>query len=350
MCVVTVASAITATYAWGTASRYVNLSNLEIGIQTDALINVGLRNQETNEIKFYKKDEINQEIFEENGFNTNSLYRPVSSSFANKWLIKGEDGTYNSVFPELTRDYSSSNETNYPGKANYGFRQFELFFSSTEPVNISFGAASAVFADTSKNHDVAVSKGLSEKDLNSITNAMRISILTEDSFYIIDPTKTASSTPTYYGGRLVKGGAYYYKTDMIDGEEREVPYGDCDKTKLVYDKILKEDAGSRDSNSIFKGVSKAGARPLNMEKSIENGAFKEEQSLSISDLASKGTIIRNWKKKYENDITPECSVKRIVVTYYIEGWDMDNIDVMANASFKSSLVFNGDYAYKEIYS
>ena len=46
----------------------------------------------------------------------------------------------------------------------------------------------------------------------------------------------------------------------------------------------------------------------------------------------------------------ELKETRIVITYYIEGWDKDNTDLVCEGNFLSNLVFEADYARSDIYS
>ena len=92
LCLFTASSLGVASFAWGTASRYVTLENLQIGVQSDAEIEIGLRDLNTYEINYYKEDKIDHTIFEENGYDISSRYRPISSSYSSNRQVRYENG------------------------------------------------------------------------------------------------------------------------------------------------------------------------------------------------------------------------------------------------------------------
>ena len=129
-----------------------------------------------------------------------------------------------------------------------------------------------------------------------------------------------------------------------------MPYGEFYEDKLVYDELLLEDEGTRDPYSIFVGKSKKGTYPLNLEQSYENGAFKKEESIDIDSLSSNNNIFNNYVITDKENHEYELKETRIVITYYIEGWDKDNTDLVCEGNFLSNLVFEADYARSDIYS
>ena len=352
LCLFTASSLGVASFAWGTASRYVTLENLQIGVQSDAEIEIGLRDLNTSEINYYKEDKIDHTVFEENGYDISSRYRPISSSYSSNWLVRDENGKFDeNLLPEFSTNYDVNGDINTdPGKANYGYFQFELFFRcTTDPVKFKLSSSTLVSSDRNANHLLASEKNYDEekeKQLNNIEKSLRISILTEDEYYIIDPYKE----DTYLGGRLVGSADGYYKTYIKDGKVYEMPYGEFYEDKLVYDELLLEDEGTRDPYSIFVGKSKKGTYPLNLEQSYENGAFKKEESIDIDSLSSNNNIFNNYVITDKENHEYELKETRIVITYYIEGWDKDNTDLVCEGNFLSNLVFEADYARSDIYS
>ncbi|MDD4532777.1 MAG: hypothetical protein PHW22_05040, partial [Bacilli bacterium] len=93
------ASVGVSTYAFAASASLLTLSDIGVKTLVPASIKIGLKNSETSEINYY--DKLDESSFEENGLVSpkfTGLY-PVSSSFKDRWLIEGEDGTYNAITP-----------------------------------------------------------------------------------------------------------------------------------------------------------------------------------------------------------------------------------------------------------
>ncbi|MFA6796763.1 MAG: hypothetical protein WCR63_04265 [Bacilli bacterium] len=351
------ASVSVSTYAFAASSSLLTLS--DIGVQTlvPAEIKIGLKNTSTEEVVYY--DELDEDSFLDNGLSSpkfTGLY-PVSSSFKSKWLIKDQDGTYDSVTPKFTREYYNSENYDFPGwdTNTEHYLQMELFFKEEDtaslPVNFYLSDLTSMVADTDKNKITAVDISTDQDKLDQIVNCLRASILTQDDYYIIDFNKEENVT---LAGRLnvIDNNEYYDTTfgNEYEGEEpnKELLFGEYEnEDKIVWDDVLENDTGllyPDQTSSAFNAKSAAGTKPLNIEESINNGVIlKEEDSIALEDL-----VHSNDSGKEENKILFSLNPgeeKRIVVTYYIEGWDLDNNNEVQYASFISNLVFTGEYDY-----
>ena len=351
------------TYAYAASSSLLTFSN--IGVQTivPASINIGLKNQETGDISYY--DQLTNDSFTDNGLaepNFVGLY-PVSSTYKENWLIKDEDDTYNSVTPKFVREYVSGQDSQNPGYALASrYYQVDMYFQEEDTqslgTNFYLSNLTKMVADTDKNKVAAAKDAtLDADDLDKIIDSLRVSILTPNDYFIIDFNKkddviqagplNLSDSDEYYD--------YTFGTlNEEDGEaNKELLYGEYTNSEnVVWDDPLESDSGLSDPNSsssAFNAKEKAGVRPVNIEESIENGVeLKVEDSIALEDI-----VFDDNKSDEENiklfSLDPGES-KRIVITYYIEGWDLDNINDVQYASFLSNLAFTGeyDYSYRDI--
>ena len=346
------------TYAYAASASLLTFSN--IGVQTivPASINIGLKNQNTGDISYY--DQLTNESFTDNGLdepNFVGLY-PVSSTYKENWLIKDENDTYNSVTPKFVREYVSGQDSQNPGYAlSSRYYQVDMYFKeeATQSLSTNFYLSNLtkMVADTEKNEAAAAKDAtLDADDLNKIIDSLRVSILTPDDYFIIDFNKkedVIQAGPL----NLSDSDEYYDYTFGTSNEEegepdKELLYGEyTNSDKVVWDDPLESDSSLADPDkptSAFNAKVKAGVRPVNIEESIENGVeLKVEDSIALEDI-----VFDENKSDEENirlfSLDPGES-KRIVITYYIEGWDLDNINDVQYASFLSNLAFTGEYDY-----
>lgn len=351
------ASVSVSTYAFAASSSLLTLSDIGVKTLVPASIKIGLKNSETEEISYY--DELDEDSFTENGLTSpkfTGLY-PVSSSFKDQWLIKDEDGTYNSITPKFTREYFNTENYTFPGwdTNSEHYLQMELYFKEEDeaslPVDFYLSDETSVVADTDKNKVTAVDISTDQEKLDEIVNCLRASILTEEDYFIIDFNKEEDVT---LAGRLnvIDTDDYYDTTfgNEYEGEEpdTELLFGEYSNPEnIVWDEELTEDTelfNTEESASAFNAKSKAGTRPLNIEESVENGVIlKVEDSVALEDVVHSENSDGDENKKLFS-LNPG-EEKRIVVTYYIEGWDLDNNNEVQYASFISHLVFTGEYDY-----
>lgn len=190
------------------------------------------------------------------------------------------------------------------------------------------------------NPDWTLSVSEIKEKLDSLVNCLRVSILvTEEnhySYYIVDPYKQSVTT---LGGRLDNDRDGYYDCyRTVIGETRETIYGEVnDREKIVYDnpiggsdeKIEQQDHYFGNS---FDAVSRKIAYTYNEEASLANGLeIAKEESFSLEDINSEATKL--LIPCYANKPT------EIIVSIYLEGWDLDCINATMGASFSTKLSF-----------
>ena len=374
---VTSASAVTSVFAFAQASSLVRLGDVSVTTLAPASIKLGLKDSTSGEVTYY--DQLTNSIlkdhfastYTQSSDDTVSLtrgYYPVSSSFKSRWLVKGTEGTYDALMPKFTAEYSTNNFTEngedtpsyFPGYASEKhYLSMEIYIhqdkTASLPVVMYLDKSTSLTADTAKNAQMASelkSKlNLSETELDKIIYSLRISILTSDNYYIIDPYKEET---TYLAGRLnAIGGDDYYDTYGVgfssgNYASKEALFGEYTGfDKIVWDAPLATDSSLTGTSTAFKAKTQAGNSPLNIEQSVANGVkLTEEDSFALTDFAYSSARATNYPlaKLHPGE------TKRIVLSYYIEGWDLDNIDSVQYASFLSAFKLTGFYDYSGIYS
>ena len=174
--------------------------------------------------------------------------------------------------------------------------------------------------------------------LNRIVEAMRFSILIKDgdeySYTIIDPFYKED---TYIGGLLDNAMDGYYDSFLKKGsnEYYERVYGDF-SGELVYDEPLAEDSSYLEENVVptaFNARHQKGVKPVNFEKSKNEKGFeiKKEGAINLKDFNNK-------EKPFSFPIYMDTP-KEIVISLYIEGWDLDSVNYTMGAAFTSDLTF-----------
>lgn len=352
------------TYAYAAAAALVQLSNIGVSTLEPADIKLGLMNSATGNIDYY--DQLTNSSFASSGQSlpTNAELYPVSSAFTSTWLTKGADDTYNSVTPMFVKSYQNAYDFNNPGFAPVSYyMQKEIFIKEEDtvsfPVKIYLSSNTTLTADTSS-YSATGSSSQTASSLNNIVYAMRISILTPDAYYIVDPYKNGD---TVLAGRLnIDQTDKYYDTYSYNYENgnytnKEVLFGEYSPSTAIDDGLIAwKPASDTDSSladastaaSAFNAYTKAGNQALDIETTKTNGVtLKTEDSLTIPELAYS-------ENKASADNLPLVSLepgtsKRIVVSYYVEGWDKDSANSFQYTSFLSNLVLTGKYDYSQSY-
>ena len=276
-------------------------------------------------------------------------YKPVSSSFSDKWLNqKGE-------MPQFTSGYSNKPEKQILTSiddvsiSNEGFFRKDLYLKCDSYAKVTIDLErSFIRADKETNRKTAeklhkkIYKNQTiediEENLNKIEKSLRFSILVlndhgeevrddDYKYQIFDPYKEGS---TKFGGVLDADLDGYY--DSFNG--KEVIYGEVDlphgTDTLVYGNAIKgeDDLGPNTSNSCFDSNHQKYVQPLDIASSISNEmSIKEERSLSFDQFDQFSFTLQ------------ENISKKIILCLYIEGWDTDNVNYTMYSSFSTSICF-----------
>ena len=178
--------------------------------------------------------------------------------------------------------------------------------------------------------------------LDNLINCLRISILVNEenhyNYYIVDPTKERNDV-TVFGGRLDNDRDGYYDTYVDEnGDMREIVYGEIDdRTKIAYNDPIEDSDFSEEEKPITENFfwnsfeAESSKKAFTYDKDGSSFEFQTEHSLSLEELDSESTEL--MIPCYANKPT------EIVVTFYLEGWDLDCVNSTMGASFEANLIF-----------
>ena len=326
-----------ATIAWYASSDRLLINTIDLDLRSDDVeLAISTRPEKESFKNELKQDELNR--VEE--------FIPTSSMHQAKWMDQKSD---------TPRFYEVSSEISEEGvESTVGYFQQRLYLLSNINYYATISGLESVFEPDEEANSLraqALSKEITDltkeeiqEKLNSLVNCLRVSILVNNPdyyrYYIIDPTKKSDDEPTYYAGRLDTTGVGYYDTHEDNGALKETIYGEVvnrDQIKYSapvnssftpeYDPFKKHFFGNG-----FNAKSRGDAYTYNQEQSKEAGViFKQEDSITIEELESK-----------ENRLLIPCRngvVTEIVISIYLEGWDLDCYNSTMGASFNSTLSF-----------
>ena len=337
--------------AWYASGDRLSISAVDMTIKSDT----GVRVSTSTDLSTFKEElDLNSDEIEgEERF----FLKPASSMYRDEWFSKEADTPlfYDSSFVD-------SFGTNAKSELKDGFYQKKIYlltdtnyyvgldvkkslFENDETANL---LRARTFCASSENSELKLSESEVAEALNKLVNCLRVSILVNDvseeemanRFFIIDPTKK-NDEETYLGGRLDNDNDGYYDTypDFDENNnviEKEIVYGEVNNRSLISykdpvdplaDEEKKEQVKPFFGNS-FSGESKKSAYTFDEASSLANGlAFKEEGALSLDELDA--IVI----PCYQNQ------PREIVISIYLEGWDLDCINSTMGASFNTKLSF-----------
>lgn len=346
------ALSLSITLAWYAGSDRLNVSAFEIQI-------VASHNLLISTVKD-DREQYHEEL-DNDDLNHVDLFVPASSMHKNLWMDQKSD-------TPLFYDNSFYNvpPTGIPQikQVTRGYFQQKFYLLSDITYNVTISVDESKFeADLEKNHERALKLYKEnqkftveeyEEKLNNLAKSLRLSILIPDeenyAYYIVDPYKEKDETTneeikTVFAGRLDNDNDGYYDTYQYleHGEfyEKETVYGEVlDRSLLVYDEptdepVVELEEVDHFSGNSFNGVSKGSAYAYNEEKTFEGkevgDIYAIEESLSLEHIASA-----------DNTLLIPCSAgipREIVMSVYLEGWDLDCVNATMGASFIDTISF-----------
>lgn len=333
------AASVSLTIAWFDGSSHLAVNNLNIRL-IDRELSISTDNK--NFKSYLSSDELNDA----------GKFRAVSSSFSESWIEeKQEKPLFREGYVESNKNVI--NQSDSTSIATTGYFTQEFFIKSNTSVYVTLDKERTTFLPDENDNKSAIEKirekfpGLQDEEilqnLNNVVKSLRLSILVlndEDdnsdnlpdySYYIIDPYKDG---PTYFSGILDTdmNGFYDYSK-----ENKEILYGESTTSNgktveecLVYKEPQPEDETVGATKlSCFTSGTKQGVSRINFEQSIANGlVLKEENSIAIEDAEDEILI----------PLTAQTS-KRIVLSFYQEGWDLENTDFVRYSHFFVNVLF-----------
>ena len=337
--------------AWYASGDRLSISAVDMTINSDT----GVKVSTSKDLDTFKQElDLNSDEIE--GEERFSL-KPASSMYQDEWLTPEADTPlfYDSSFVD-------SFGANSKLELKDGFYQKKLYLLTDTNYYVGLDVKKSLFENdetanslrartfcaSSENSELGLKENEVTEALNKLINCLRVSILVNDvteeematRFFIINPTKQEDEK-TYLGGRLDNDNDGYYDTypDFDENNEvveKEIVYGEVNDRSLIsyqepVDKLGEEERkeqAKRFFGNSFSGESKKSAYTFDEESSLANGlAFKEEGALSLDEL--DGIVI----PCYQNQ------PREIVISIYLEGWDLDCINATMGASFNTKLSF-----------
>ena len=339
------ALSLSITLAWYASSDRLNVDAFNIEIVGSHNLLISTVNEEGSFKEELKTEDLNHV----------DLFVPASSMHKDTWMDQKSDTPlfYDNSFYNVP-----SSGVPQLKQVTRGYFQQKLYLLSDITYNVTLSVEDSKFLANEEANQVRAKKLhkdnpiLSEEEylekLNNLAKSLRLSILIPEednyAYFIVDPYKEDNQV-TRLAGRLDNDNDGYYDTYeyLEDGQvhEKETVYGEVlDRSKLIYDNPSGEPVVNKPEDphffgNSFIGESKGTAYSFNEEKTFENEKLEDiyaiEDSLSLNHIASS-----------QNTLLIPCTAgqaREIVVSIYLEGWDLDCINATMGASFIDTLSF-----------
>lgn len=318
---------VTSTVAWFDISNNLVVNTMSLSLGDPDSVQVAF----SKDGQYYSK--VTQDILEANTtYKKSDPLQAVTSAFQSEWL---NDGTkFDDTVPLFKRNPNSTMD------AFGGYIQLDLYVKTAFDGYLYLDDSTYVRANQSANEKTARQKELSQDELDSAAKSMRYSFYTEEYGLTIFEPGALTPSETAFGGRIdyyPMEGYYDYATES-NGESYERFFGEynsADNPTFIYGDAAAEDSPVNGIPSCFTASTKAGVRPLDLSRSISEGGLKiaTEKSYVLSDLVPpKSGLGHPLLYCYADE------PKRIVISIYCEGWDLDSIESVGYASFDMSVV------------
>ena len=335
------AASVSMTVAWYIGSSYLTIRNFEISLK-DQELQISTDNEHFDQ--FIPNDEL-MEV---------DRFRAVSTMFCDEWIARKEERP---IFKGGFGFASANvvNSSNAAGNIAEGYFCQEIFIKSlVSDVYVTLDPELTTFVPDNEGNE-AIIQDLREKypgftdeeiytNLNNVVRSIRVSLLVlndsdDDSgefpdyaYYIVDPFKDKI---TYMSGVLDNDKSGYYD---YSEENKEILYGEChssDPEKTVEQTLVyKEPTVSSTTVSYkeltcFTSGNREGVRKIDFDASFANGlVLEEEHSVALENVDKEVLIpVRTGVSK------------RIVLSFYQEGWDFENTDFVRYSNFYINVMF-----------
>ena len=344
--------------AWYAASDRLSVENLEINIAAKGSLKISKTGEEGSYVTDLKNEDLNE-------LGEDFLFAPVSTMCKDTWM-NDENKKATPIFYDSSDKKVLSSGEPYLEEALFGYYQTNLYLLTNlrnQYATLDFdneNIENGTYFNYDKASNIARARELYEKypewglsesqileKLNDLLKCLRISILVNEEnyyrYYIVDPTRVDENDVTYLGGRLDNDRNGYFDTYKdTDKNNREVIYGEVnDRSLIKYDDPISATAPLTHVEAYNQFTANSfnpefGSRPnaytYNEEQSKANGfEIAKEDSLWLGALKDDNT----------NLLIPLTSgvPTKIVLSIYLEGWDLDCVNATMGASFISKLSF-----------
>ena len=329
------------TIAWYASSTNLRVDTILIQLDTERDLKISLS----------EDPETFVDVIHSNEVKGVGVYSPVSSNFNGNWL---KEGATEPTLYDLSYYLTDINGTPYLKPAKYGYFNQDFYLMCDDDVYVGLDAKQTyVNPSLDRNREYAATlEGRNEDNsnrtaeeyltmLNDVVNSTRMGFLLDDNFTVIDPYH---SEDVLFGGVLDNTNDHYfdYYQNPVDRHSYETFYGEClDRSKLVYDDPLPEDSEPLPSYNAFAARHKAGVYRLNIDKSQENGA-----GIPYEGATPLFTLDEDYYEENLHTMFPSfCfelkayTPKKINLSFFLEGWDIDSVNSSAGGSFDVNISF-----------
>lgn len=328
---------ISLSLAWFAAGANLRVDTLEISIRGERNLTIST----SSDIDSFKSKLTKEEL------NDYGAFYPVSSMFGSRW--QNEENPYPAFYEYPFTNFFPSDGVPYgPDKSTSGFFQQTLYLMCDDDAYISLDPdATHIVSDEEQNRENAFEFVKENPEytirevlngMNDLVNAMRFSIydIGEGKYYIFDTNKEGI---TYYGGALDNDNDTYYDVyEDDDGNIKEVIYGEVNNRELaVYEDVGDEDIdiGENEKLSSFTAKHKKNTKRFLKQESLSSGlSFAKEEALTLLDVNTYDIHTNKMVLEVEHTVP-----KPIVLSIYLEGWDLDCINRTMGGSFLSQIQF-----------
>ncbi len=317
--------------AWYNASTFLHIDQIEISIDGERDLKIST----TTDVDSFR------ESLDYDDLEKVDVFEPVSTVYSSSWLSQKAEKPvfYDNSYPFIDDEGIPNRRVN-----ENGYYSQELYLYSDDDVYVTVDALETYIEpnlDFNRAYAQQIKSDHPDKTveeiyecLNELSKAMRFSILVPDTdcynFYIIDPNKEEEVS---LGGILDNTGDEIFDYYESGNELYEVIYGEYnDRDLICYDDALSEDIPYSGEANAFNAKHTEGVHPFNLEKSKEQGfSFAKEQSIGLPELAEHESLLYIPVYRY----TP----RKIVLSIYIEGWDLASVNSTMGSSFLAGLTF-----------
>lgn len=357
----TVSAVVTSSLAWFKVADTLIASNIAIDFLKDEDFEVGLKKD--NETTFFKASDSSTTPTIDNttlkkycsNFDPNGLL-DLSSMYESSWL--NSSTVFENTKPQLQIGYATGSNPNKTTAALAGYMQFEFYFKSDRNMYLFLDESTALTANEAANQKVADLYGYKVENLNKVKDCLRVSFYTESTFLIYEPNVDVSSNTAFAGRLNTKAPtSSYYDVDSKNneilfgeynypGSELSTTYGDA---TLVYDEASRAAVPSAENLTGFvSGTAPSANGGLDIAKSESEGNLHiaHEKTYTLSELAKADEKAHPLVYIPAYSETDPTTVKRVVVTVYVEGWDLDVVNSVESGVFDLNLAFKGYYKSK----
>ena len=340
-----VVTSVATTYAWYALNVLWELPNLDVKIITEQELGFSFKmdlEQKEGAIIRYE-DRINEEgmftgfTLEDMEYDKKTGLNDVSGMYQDEWFKNADPLT---TRPQFRSHYGATpgSANPVPGVATQGYLQTVLWLTASEDCEIYLSKIVETNDDGIEKEVPVIKSVDTDERLQKVVNTVRLSFYSDDGYKIAYQEESGKLKTTYYGGPLDMNGDGYY--DSFEG--REVFYGEYENPEAVNSLYRASNGGEQAYPSDMRDVfhaNHADVAYLDYDRSNPDPAInvKAEDSHNIYEyIYDEDEPLRPLSRITRLTANEP---KRLVLSVYCEGWDLDMTDAINHASFNINIGF-----------